>query len=57
MKGLVMMLKLMRRMTSTMIGHDGSDNRSRYQTLVDGGDEDDDDDDVDAADDDDVDDE
>jgi hypothetical protein len=39
-----------------MIGHDGSDNRSRYQTMVDDGDEDDGDD-VDADDDDDVDDE
>ena len=31
-------------MISTMIGHDGSDNSLRYQTMVDDGDEDDGDD-------------
>ena len=46
-----MMLKLTRRMISTMIGDEDSDNRLRYQTMTDDGNEsvgdDVDDDDVD----------
>ena len=51
-----MMLMLMIRMISTMIGNDDSDNRLRYQTIMDDGNERDGDD-VDVDDDDDVDDE
>ena len=40
-----MMLKLMRMMISTMIGDDDSDNRLRYQTLMNDGNESDGDDD------------